>query len=347
MSNEKESLSYNLSKIKRLLLLAKNACKQLPEIENFPLEPQKNLTINDITDKKVVKLDKLLPLVKDGKFDCNSFMQMIKDVPYTIKPQERHLKTRDGKVYDDKFQLIEAAFENGIKLTHQYQFGDDEFYQDNYNEAKKEIQKALSGKSSDLGDVIITNADGEEIQCDFKQGSNIVQIKDAQKNAARFNPFNENLEVLDYNDTALYFSPRKEGKGCFVSIVDNIKTGVRECYREDGSLHLYDNDRLREHFTVEDDGTRIFSKDDDVISYRANDTLRSTWNEMNGIGTMYKEDGKTIDYTWDKTNKKTYYNISDSKDKEKSPSRDTKKPIGIVITGRNIPWDWRDSKHFR
>ena len=106
MSKESTSgnVDYDLSRFEPLISLVKNTSKQLPEIENFPLESEQPLTIQDVIDKKVVNLDKLLPLAQNGSFDRTAFMQMVKDVPYTIKPKEQHLKTRDGKVYDMPFK---------------------------------------------------------------------------------------------------------------------------------------------------------------------------------------------------------------------------------------------------
>lgn len=337
MSKESTSgnVDYDLSRFEPLISLVKNTSKQLPEIENFPLESEQPLTIQDVMDKKVVNLDKLLPLAQNGSFDRTAFMQMVKDVPYTIKPKEQHLKTRDGKVYDDKFQLIEVAFENGITLTHQYQFRDEKFHQDNYDEAQIKFQKALAGEHDNLGKVVIAGREGEELQCDFENNGKIYQIQDIKKNTARFEK--QNLNILDYNDTVMYFSPRKNGTGYFVNIVDNIKTGETASYREDGLLWSYDNDKAQEHFLFKDD-IKSFRMGDDVISYRQDNTLRSTWDNARGIGVMYKEDGKSVEYTWDKEKKRTYYENS-----EKAP-KVPEKGLKKYSSGINGIKDWLSQK---
>lgn len=325
-----------LENIKRQISFIQNKPKELPKIEGFELEPHKDISVQDVLDADVIKLNEFKPLVKNGKFNKDAFFEMVKDVPYTLESKEKHL-VRDGHVYANTFQCIEVAYENGITLLHQYLYLDAEFDLRLSCEAKQRMKEVLANES-ELGEkVIIATKENETLVCNFKKDGRIEQLSDTKKNTARFGA-NEKLDILDYKGVVMYYSPRQEGEGAFIHIVDNRNNGVVQTYKEDGSIERYKNEETEKEIEFHENGRKVYRHIHDMVMLRKDDTLEKTWNDEQGICTVYEADGKTIAYTYDRDHKKTYPN---------SKKQIYKGQIGIVITGKDIPWDWSDSKHFR
>ena len=325
-----------IENIKRQISFIQNKPKELPKIEGFELEPHKNISVQDVLDANVIKLNELKPLVKDGKFNKDAFFEMVKDVPYTLESKEKHL-VRDRHVYANTFQCIEVAYENGITLLYLYQDFDDEFDLRLSCEAKQRMKEVLANESELGKEVIITTKENEKLVCNFKEDGHIEQLSDTKENTARFGT-NEKLDILDYKGVVMYYSPRQEGEGAFIHIVDNRNNEVVQTYKEDGSIERYKNEKTEKEIEFHENGRKLYIHIDDMVILRKDNTLERTWNDEQKIGTVYEADGKTITYTYDRDGKKTY---PDSK------KQSSKGSIGIVITGKDIPWDWSDSKHFR